>query len=137
MKNQYFDKEWMERGSRTERHKIPALVFFLIILGVQSWSRFILDIPETHISTLLSSAFKPIVFFYMSRRARDALEALFRIGRVLVRVVIIALFLILTFAAVACRLYYNDENFPNLSTSWLSLFECKKNCKFPTYGVHL
>jgi hypothetical protein len=53
------------------------------------------------------------------------LEALLRIVKILVRVVIIEMFLILTFAAVACPIFDNDDNFHNLSTSWLSLFECK------------
>lgn len=137
MKNQFFDKEWMERGNRTERHWIPALLCLLTILGIQSWSWIFLQIPETHFSILMTSAFKPIVFFYASRRARDALEALLKIGKILLRVVIIELFLILAFAAVACRLYYNDESFHNLSASWLSLFECKKGyCKFSTNGCY-
>lgn len=76
---------------------------------------------------LTVSLFKPIVFFYESRQARDAIEALGLTVRKVVRVIFIELFLILIFATIACRLYNDDENFHTLSRSWLSLFACTYN----------
>jgi hypothetical protein len=90
------------RSTRTERWLMIAVATFLGIFTVQSWLVFLLLDNQTssiHPSTLAVSIFKPIVFFYESRRARDALEALLRIGKKLLRVILIELFLILTFAA--------------------------------------
>lgn len=115
------------RTDKTEQMLRVGCPAFLVVLGGQIFLWPLLNNPETHISTLIASLFKPVVLFYLSRRTRDALEALVRIGNILFRVVLIELFLILVFAAVACRLYYNDENFQNLATAWLSLFQCKSN----------
>lgn len=117
--------------SRSEMGYANRLLFhlttiFLILLGQQN----ILELffPEHIIVRTLSlgvSVLKPIVFFYQSKRARDALEALIRISRKLLRVILIEMFLILVFATVACRLYYNHESFQTLPESWLSLFARK------------
>lgn len=121
-----FGNDWLSAGMRkTERLISRAMLIFLVLLGFQSWIWFFCAHPEQHFSTLLACLFKPLVFFYLSRRARDALEALFKIGTIIVRVVIIELFLILTFAAVACRLYSEEDGFGSLAVSWLSLFQCK------------
>jgi hypothetical protein len=74
---------------------------------------------------LVSSIAKPITLFYCSGKARNALEAVGRITPIVLRVVAMELLLILSFAAVACRLYSNFESFRDLSTAWLSLFQCK------------
>ena len=127
MTHQLFDAEWFLKSHerKIERHIQQALVVFLVILGIQSCFWFFLAHPEDDVSTLAASLFKPLIFFYVSRRARDALEALVKTCKILARVVVIELFLILAFAAVACRLYYKDGNFNNLATSWLSLFQRK------------
>lgn len=127
-----FSSDWfIDEHRKTERLISRAMFAFLILLGFQSWLWFLWAHPETHFSTILASLFKPLTFFYLSRRARDALEALIKIGKILARVVIIELFLILTFAAVACRLYGNDDGFGNLAVSWLSLFQRKRrSCAF-------
>jgi hypothetical protein len=72
---------------------------------------------------LMSSVFKPIVLFYVSSQARHALEALRRILYMVIRVLIMESLLILMFAAVGCRLFAGYEQFENLSTAWISLFE--------------
>ncbi len=122
-----------------EKHKMSPksyLLFqstksFLILMGLQTVSELILsNNPMIHAYTLAISVFKPIVFFYLSRRARDALEALIRISKKLFRVILIEMFLILVFATVACRLYYNHESFQSLPQSWLSLFACKYSALF-------
>ena len=110
----------------TERLLFHLMAIFLLIFGQQN----ILELffPDNIIVRTLSltvAMLKPIVFFYQSRRARDALEALVRISKKLLRVVIIEMFLILVFATIACRLYYNHESFQTLPQSWLSLFACK------------
>lgn len=102
-----------------------AMTVFLLAIAIQSIMWLIWANPEEHFSTVFASLFKPLIFFYLSQRARDALEAIVRISRILVKVVAIELFLILIFAAVACRLFYEDEAFENLAISWLSLFQCK------------
>jgi hypothetical protein len=114
------------RKIRAEQWLLHAVAAFLALFTIQSWAVFLfLDDLNLHWSTLIVSLFKPTVFFYQSRRARDALEALCRVGKKLLRVILVELFLILTFAAVACRLYANDDSFQNLARSWISLFACK------------
>ena len=129
MTQELFDAAWYEASSerRTQHHIQRGLVLFLVVFGLQNCCWFWWDHPEDHVSILCVSLFKPLVFFYISRRARDALEALITIAKVLARVVVIELFLILAFAAVACHLYYDDDDdssFHNLASSWLSLFQC-------------
>lgn len=112
-----------------ERNLVRPMTAFLFLLGLESWMWYLLtDDMEPNRSSppLISSIFKPLVFFYVSAKARDSLEALWRISRIVSRVLIIEFGLILTFAAVGCRLFgAKHESFRNLSTSWLSLFECK------------
>jgi hypothetical protein len=126
-----FGNDWfIDEPRKTGRLISRAMLAFLLVLGLQSWLWLLWANPEQHFSTILASLFKPLIFFYLSRRARDALEALIKVGTILARVVIIELFLILTFAAVACRLYADDEGFGSLAVSWLSLFQCKRSHQF-------
>eukprot|EP00548_Thalassiothrix_antarctica_P004586 CAMPEP_0194139512 /NCGR_PEP_ID=MMETSP0152-20130528/9144_1 /TAXON_ID=1049557 /ORGANISM="Thalassiothrix antarctica, Strain L6-D1" /LENGTH=711 /DNA_ID=CAMNT_0038837375 /DNA_START=519 /DNA_END=2654 /DNA_ORIENTATION=- len=69
------------------------------------------------------SAAKPIAIFKYSEKARNAFRALKRIVPIVVQVLALELFLILSFAAVACTLYSDFDSFHNLSTAWLSLFQ--------------
>ena len=80
--------------------------------------------PNRDFVVLYSSIAKPIVLYYISRQARHAMEALVRIARTVIRVLVIELVLILSFAAVACRLFNDFESFDHLSVAWLSLFKC-------------
>ena len=96
------------------------MILFTTLLAVENASRLVLTSGRM---VLMSSLFKPLVLFYVSQRARDALQALARIFRIVVRVIVMELLLILMFAAVACRLFGHDPSFENLSSSWLSLFE--------------
>jgi hypothetical protein len=132
MKEQLFDEDYKhEKRSRMDRVLVVSVMAFLCLFSVQSWVAFLfLANPAVHPSTLAISVFKPIIFFYESRRARDAFEALCGIAKKLIRVILIELYLILAFAAVACRLYYNDESFQNLGQSWLSLFARKYQASF-------
>jgi two pore calcium channel protein len=108
------------RSSRSER-LIKPLMLFSIVLGLENLARLL--VTRNSSLVLFSSFFKPLVLFYASSQARDALEALRRIIRIVVRVLVIELLLILMFAAVACRLFSDYDRFQDLSTSWLSLFE--------------
>ena len=114
-------------NSHSDRPLVRPMTAFLVILGLESWFWFLIGRPAQGFGSnhMVSSIFKPMVFFYASSRARDALEALLRIGRIVTRILAIEGFLILTFAAVACRLFHDYDSFHNLSTSWRSLFECK------------
>ena len=129
MKDQLFDEkhEAGEVGTnRTGRHLFHSMKIFLFLLSLQTiLELFFPNNSMANYFTLAVSVFKPIVFFYESRRARDALEALIRISRKLLRVILIEMFLILVFATVACRLYYNHESFQTLPQAWLSLFACE------------
>ncbi len=127
LRHSLLSPQWHLNDERKmERNVHAAMLVFLIVLGIQSCLWFLWAHPEDHLSTMVTALFKPLVFFYLSRRARDALEALIKIGKIIARVILIELFLILTFAAVACRLYYNDDGFQSLAKSWLSLFQCKR-----------
>jgi len=122
-----------------DRYLVRPLLIFLFALGVESWVRLIFlrmkdnnadddgddsgDESSSRPFMLATALFKPIVLFYISHQARYALEALSRISRIVARVILIEFFLILSFAAVACRMYKNYESFQGLSSSWLSLFE--------------
>ena len=124
IRRHFCTKEWcLHDDSQKELHFHKAALVFLVVHGIQSCLWFFWYHAEESFATLVVSLFKPLLFFYISPRARAALEALIRIGRTLARVVAIELFLILTFAAVACRLYYNEDGFQSLAMSWLSLFQ--------------
>jgi len=79
-----------------------------------------------------SSILKPIVFFYVSAKARDALSALVRVTKIVFKVIMIELFLILSFATMACHLYFEFHPFRNLSSSFLSLFELSTTTVTPS-----
>jgi hypothetical protein len=126
MKDQFFDDKYRIETNRTGRLLFHAMKIFLYLMSLQTiLELFSSDNSVVHAFTLAVSVFKPIVFFYQSKRARDALEALIRISKKLLRVILIEMFLILVFATVACRLYYEHESFRSLPQSWLSLFACK------------
>ena len=73
----------------------------------------------------ITSAGKPVALFYISEKARQAYLSIARIAPIVSRVLALELLLILSFAAVACRLYGAQfESFATLSQSWLSLFQC-------------
>ena len=74
------------------------------------------------------SALKPIAIFYVSDKARQALEALRMVFPIVFRVLILELLLILSFAAVAHQLFPTHQPFSDLANSWLNLFECE--CSF-------
>ena len=54
-----------------------------------------------------------------------ALQALMKVNKIVFKVIVIELFLILSFSAMACHLYFEYDPFKDLSSSFLSLFECK------------
>lgn len=111
------------RDSRMEVWTLPMIVLLFSLLvemvcytGVEN-------------SVLWSGSLKPIALFYLSNKAKNALEAVNRIFRIVLRVLVMELFLILCFATVACQLYVTYDSFHDLSTSWLSLFQCE-SCVF-------
>lgn len=112
-----------------DRRLVRPMVVFLFLLGLESWAWYLVatDVePNKSSPPLFSSILKPLVFFYVSAKARDSLEALVRISSIVLRVLVIEFGLILTFAAVGCRMFGSKhDSFHNLLTSWLSLFERK------------
>ncbi len=126
MKDQLRGKKGKVQMGQAKFLLFHSMKGFLLLMTLQTVIEpFLLNHRMVHAFSLAISVFKPIVFFYQSRRARDALEALIRISKKLFRVILIELFLILVFATVACRLYYDHDSFQSLPQSWLSLFACK------------
>jgi hypothetical protein len=117
-----------------DRKLVRPMIAFLFFLGLESWMWYFFSSEvrqNGEAFTIFCSIFKPLVFFYASAKARDSLEALWRISRIVVRVLVIEFFLILTFAAVGCRMFgKNHESFHSLTTSWLSLFECTYDLRY-------
>jgi len=109
------------RPSRSQRIVIP-LILFGILLVSENIGRVLLTEPNSSL-VLMTSVFKPLILFYVSYKARNALEALSRIIRIVSRVIAMELLLILMFAAVGVRLFNYSQEFETLSRSWLSLFE--------------
>jgi Ion transport protein len=107
------------RISRSEK-LIQPLILFCVLLGLENVARLLLVSGDI---VLFSSIFKPFVLFYVSSQARDALAAVRRIIKIVLRVLVMELLLILMFAAVACRLFQKYESFSSLGIAWLSLFE--------------
>lgn len=107
------------RISRSEK-LIQPLILFCVLLGFENVARLFLVSGDI---VLFSSIFKPLVLFYVSSQARDALAAVRSILKIVLRVLVMELLLILMFAAVACRLFQEYDSFRNLGVAWLSLFE--------------
>jgi hypothetical protein len=57
-----------------------------------------------------------------------------KVSKILFKVIVIELFLMLSFSAMACHLYFDFEAFQDLPTSFLSLFESKQHQKKNSYG---
>ena len=128
MREQLYAQEPSSDAYHSERRLNRPLVLFFIVLGLESWIWYIFPPdPQAKVPALVSSIFKPLVFFYISLKARHALEGLSMTTRIVVRVIMIEMMLILAFAAVACQLFREYESFKNLSASWLSLFERKSS----------
>jgi hypothetical protein len=108
------------RVSRSEKLMQP-LIFFCALLAIENVVR--VYIVRSGALVLFSSICKPLVLFYVSSQARDAFEAVRRIFRIVLRVLIMEMLLILMFAAIACRLFPQYENFRDLGVAWISLFE--------------
>ncbi|CAB9517978.1 Two pore calcium channel protein [Seminavis robusta] len=99
------------------------LCLFGLFLGLENLG-WLIARPDRTFVVLYSSIWKPIVLYYISSQARHAMEALLRIARIVTKVLFIELVLILSFAAVAVRLFGSDfESFRHLSVAWLSLFK--------------
>lgn len=113
------------RYSRAYKWTLPLSILLFLLSCEMS---YILLLRQSSPRFLWSSVFKPICFFYVSDKSRQALEALRRIAPIVLNVLGIELLLILSFAAVAAHLYKQFDSFCNLSTAWLSLFQCKCSC---------
>ena len=74
------------------------------MLGLENCLRLLFT-PDIEL-ILLSTIFKPLILYYVSSQARDTLEALRRIMRIVIRVLLMELLLILMFAAIVCRLFF-------------------------------
>lgn len=61
-----------------EKRIQPYLQFYLVLLSAQTIFVLFLENPELHPTTMIASFFKPTILFYISQKARDALEALLK-----------------------------------------------------------
>lgn len=116
-----------KRRKRGARHWKMPLLWMLLVLTLETWMKMMVP-RKTFVWT---GCFKPIVFFYASSKARDALTALYYVSRIVFRVIFIELFLLLSFAAMACHLYFCFESYRDLPTSFLSLFEIQTTAATP------
>jgi len=119
-----------------ERKLVRPMVAFLLLLGLETWMWYCFS-PKVGSyeknPPIFSSFLKPLVLFYVSAKARDSLEAIWRISQVVIRVLIIEFFLILTFAAFAREMFGNKfEDFLDLQTSWFSLFKLSTSVNNPS-----
>lgn len=138
MREQLYSLEPSSDYYHSERQLNRPLILFLLVLGLESWVWYIFPPdPQAEVPTLVSSIFKPVVFFYVSLKARNALEGLARITRIVTRVLMIEMLLILAFASVGCQLFHQYDSFKDLSSSWLSLFErkCVLHASSPCCGI--
>ena len=109
------------RTSRSFWWAMPVLLF-LAVLSVET---LVVTLSGAVLQRRIwSSLAKPIVLFYVSSRTRNALDALNRVIRVVLRVILIELFLIFTFGSVAVQLFGDEfESFEGLPVSFLSMFQ--------------
>ena len=110
------------RTSRTRLWSIP-LALSLLITCIET----AVNLGRGERGIVWSSVLMPITFFYIFHEARDALDALIVIVPRTAYILCIQLFLIFSFACMACELYgsRSPASFGNLGVSFISLFECK------------
>jgi len=125
-----------EDTTHTDRKLVRPMVAFLVLLGLETWTwwKFSTNLSSNGSTYPLYTSFlKPLVFFYVSSRARESLEAIWRISQIVVRVLVIECLLILTFAAVACRMFgHQHDSFQNLRDSWIHLFALSTTVNNPS-----
>ena len=85
-----------KRRLRARRWKKPLLIM-LFANALESF----LNMKEEKNEYMWSGFLKPIAFFYVSTKARDALTALYYVSIIVFRVIFIELFLLLSFSAMA------------------------------------
>lgn len=116
----------------------PALIFmFMAMVFETSFTCYDTRSVEALGGIIYSGTLKPAVVFYLSSNARDALEALGRVGPVVFKVIVMELFIILSFAAVATNMYYESVSFSCLSDSFVSLFELSTTVVNPSLWMPL
>ena len=109
------------RTSRSFWWALPVMVF-LVVFTLETCA--VLSSRTIMQRRIWSSLGKPIVLFYVSFRTRNALDALNRVIRIVLRVLLIELFLIFTFGSVAVQLFGDDfDAFGGLPISFLSMFQ--------------
>lgn len=109
------------RTSRSFWWAMPVMLF-LVVFSVETM--VVIQSGNIMRRRIWSSLAKPIVLFYLSSRTRNALDALNRVIRVVLKVILIELFLIFTFGSVANQLFGDEfEAFEGLPVSFLSMFQ--------------
>mmetsp|Transcript_10090 Transcript_10090/g.18906 ORF Transcript_10090/g.18906 Transcript_10090/m.18906 type:complete len:671 (+) Transcript_10090:60-2072(+) len=103
------------------------LLCMLLGVALETGLKMILDEKKC----VWTGFLKPVVFFYASSKARDALTALYHVSRIVFRIIFIELFLLLSFASMACHLYFKFDSYRDLPTAFLSLFEIQTTAATP------
>lgn len=124
--NDHSSEQAQIRRTRSHWWKLPTIIMLCGII-TETFAKLIF----TQEMLLMTSIFKPIIFFYVSTKARDALSALYHVSKIVLKVIMIELFVLLTFAAMACHLYFDFDAFRDLPTSFLSLFEMQTTAATP------
>jgi len=71
----------------------------------------------------------------MYQRINAALTAVYFVSRIVFRVIVNELFLLLSFAAMACHLYFDFDSFRDLPSSFLSLFDMQTIAATPSLWI--
>lgn len=121
-------------STRTSSCVVRTMMIIGALLAIENITRLLTSQEGV---VIWCSIAKPLVFYYVSQRARDAFVALRRISRIVARVLAIELLLILMFAAVGCRLFAEDESFRNLSAAWLALFKQSTTVSNPSVWMQI
>jgi len=125
----------LDNNKHPDRKLVRPMVAVLSLLGLEAWMWYFISPSKvgSYATPIFSSIFKPIVFFYVSAKARESLQAIFRIGQIVIRVIMIEFVLILIFAAFAQGLFgQRFEDFWTLPSSWLVLFQLSTTVNNPS-----
>jgi hypothetical protein len=71
----------------------------------------------------------------LTQPSSPALTALYYVGKIVFKVIVIEMFLLLSFASMASHLYFESDSFRDLPSSFLSLFELQTTAATPSLWI--
>lgn len=130
------NESFQQPKSRMNDWTLPLLLFFFG-LSVETFL-FIYNTNDQWKCIWLGLC-KPVVLFYVSHHARDALDALITAGPVVIKVIVLEVFLILIFSIMASFLFddvnMDPQPFETLSSSFIALFELSTTVVSPSLYI--